>query len=221
MATEDFTTFTEVDVPGYISVDDANTITVTSMIRNCSCWVQKSYGADHFDPDDFEHLVDYNGDAGPDDGSVCGLWGISNGQFTMADMDSNNDGLSVYYGDNSRVVTLRRDDGGGSEDATGSGYDGQHYLKIKGDSNTGYCYVYSDASRTTLEDTLTRDITAVGTKEYCFTAWSRESTNRANNAVTCTIENLDLQEAAGWGGEYCGVSVDEFDGVTPDEIDGV
>jgi hypothetical protein len=27
--------------------------------------------------------------------------------------------------------------------------------------------------------------------------------------------------AGGWGGEFCGVSVDEFDGVTPDEIDGV
>jgi hypothetical protein len=26
---------------------------------------------------------------------------------------------------------------------------------------------------------------------------------------------------AGWGGEYCGISVEEFDGVTPEEIDGV
>ena len=36
------------------------------------------------------------------------------------------------------------------------------------------------------------------------------------------VQNMDLQEAvAGWGGEFCGVAVDEFDGVTPDEIDGV
>jgi len=200
-AYEDFTTYTEVDPNTKVTVT-ATRVTLSQLIRNEATYVCADKGAGHFG--NFEHLIDvYITDVEAGDGSsrsAGAIWSLSNTVGTVSDMESG-DILDIYISQigstddqfNLRMVQLT----GGVVD--GSDISGNYnagtalYLTIDRTGTTVTCKIYTDASRTTLDDTLTFSGSST-TYRYLEVGVSIEATSDPNDYVTFYVENLDLQE---------------------------
>jgi len=190
---ENFTTYTEVDEDGDITVTDTK-VTVSSMRRDALSYVRKDYGAGFFD--NFEHnieiLIDSVGGGGL---ALVGTWAVSNGSSSIQDMDTNNEGIVVYVykpTTGSQRIYLR--------DYTNNNYDNYvcledkiYYLTIERSGTTTTCEIYNSSLRTAsyLEDTLT--ITSgAETYQYIFAIISLKSANSPTIELSCFSQNLEL-----------------------------
>jgi len=191
MGYEDFTTYTEGDTGGYLSVA-ANVITATAMPYNAEAWVKKDYGANHFE--DFEHL---HKAVVTESELYCYaiLWGLTTNDATRTghEFNVNADGIVICIQNNLSAnvrihfaTHLAPPDSYQTASTTGT-----FYFTTKRAGTVGTCKIYSDAARTNLLDTLT--VTLPTTKyRYLIAMASRESAG--TEAISCTSENLDLQE---------------------------
>jgi hypothetical protein len=196
MAYEDFTTYTEVDTGGDISIAAAK-ITVDTMRRGEKSYCYKDYGAGHFG--DYEFLVTAycslaELQASPISGASCSICdtgntippyagdGLNSGQRNMFIRTS--DGLAIYCQD---INT-------GNFDSYSCSTSTVYYLKIKRSGTTAYDYIYSDSARTNLLDTLSQS-TQSTTYRYLVVIRSANSSTGAELQFTGYVENLDLQES--------------------------
>ena len=185
---EDFTTYTEVDEDGDLTVT-ATRITVDAMRFDAVSYVRDSKGSGHFG--DFEHLVALCFGAF-DSPSFIGGWAVTSGQSTLQDMLDNDDGIAMWFWRNAagqhRIAT--RDCTNDDNDFWDCSAD-DYWLTIERAGTTFTCKIYSDASRTTLEDTLSHSC-GTDTYQYVFGCYSRDATG--SGEAGGYIEYIDLQE---------------------------
>lgn len=205
MAVEDFTTYTEVD-PNSKVAPLSTEIQVRALQKNQIAYVYDDKGVDHFDGD-FEHLITIVPISGDTGNALSLTWVLSNYVGTQQDhADTSQSYLYVQHNNNhstnERRIVLGEVDSGS---ATAESYVfvplDTKYLKIVRDEAVGtygtlYCYIYSDAERTTLITTLS--VTLNSSKKdfrYLYGVMSREHATETFD-IDFDVENLDIQEAA-------------------------
>lgn len=159
---EDFTIYIEQDVNSHITVAEL-IITFTSLDCNEDAWVRKDFGIDFFSGN-FAHqsIIKATGHA---DAGMAGVWALSNILDDLKGIDdAAGDFLSVLMlydtGASAYKLRLRECDSGTLyDDEYTIAVDTEYYLTIHRDESVGafgtlYCYIYSDAERTDLLDTL-------------------------------------------------------------------
>jgi len=207
---EDFTTYTEVDEDGDITVT-ATKCDVDTMRRDALSYVRKDKGAGHFT--DFEHLVTCRCTAG-DNGANCGIWALSNGSNTVAQMITNTEGLSCvfYHGAAAALALILVDRNSGNSDTSIALVEGTiYYLTIERNDTTLTCKIYDDSDRTNLIDTLSVVCTTLAYR-YAFGIISREDSGTPTPTLTFYSEDLYLQEG-GEGAEEWSNSLNSITGV--------
>jgi len=209
MPFENFTTYTEEDPLSRLTVTSSK-VTCTQMRRDDDCWVVKDKGTDHFDSD-FEHLLkaEYTEFTNNTIGGWQINWMLANLAGTFYDIrtDNSDDCLqvdTVWYNAGSQIILILTECVAGTPYSDGSGSiaeDTPVYLRVKRDEGVGtygtlYGYVYSDAARTTLEDTM---VLTLHEKEDFRYIYGMNSFGEASAAqyISGYTENLDLQEAVG------------------------
>ena len=207
MAVENYTTYSEYDASGLVTVA-ANTLAVAGN-NNTAFSVHKVFAAGHFSGD-FEHVVAaaLNKDSAANL-AWCPFWGLSNETAESAHSfkeikAASGDCLYIaQYEDSDSRIWFRLSEistGTEYEDYYRSGsYDTWYYCEIERDESTGtygtlLCRIYSDESRTSLVDTLS---VTLHEKEDFRTVYAVSSYyNNSNRPYSQEIKNLDLQEAA-------------------------
>lgn len=187
MTLEDFTTYTEVDEEGTITVT-SHEIT-GSVDRHVDTYVYKDFGAGHFG--DFEHLHDAEVVAPKGNAGMAGVWGVSN---QINDRLSWTTGLVVLYNYVAapNQINMYLID----EESTNADYDTitaiRYYHTTKRAGTSATSKYYSDAARTNLIGTLAVTC-ATTTLRYCYGSVSSD-----DNSHGCDLgfssKNLDLQE---------------------------
>ena len=206
MAVENYTTYSEYDASGKVTVG-ANTLAVAGN-NNTAFSVHKVFAAGHFSAD-FEHVVAVmlNND-GASNLASCPFWGLSNETAESAHsfkqiQAASGDCLYIRQYEDTKGVWIRLGEistGTDYSDEWRSGeYDTWYYCEIERDESTGtygtlLCRIYSDESRSTLVDTLS---VTLHEKEDFRTVYAVSSYyNNSNRPYSQEIKNLDLQEAA-------------------------
>lgn len=200
MAYEDFTDYVEEDPNNRFTVT-SNKIDISGLQADENAYVYKDKGVDHFDGD-FEHLLETYIESGDTGGSV-NSWVLAN---VVAERDGANENMlflvSYRYTDSSIRLYLMELDGSSAsyEIYTGSLLT-SYYLKIKRDESAGdygtlYCYVYDDAERTNLVDTLTVAL-HTSKKDFRYIYGAQSHNHSDSSAITGYTQNLDLQEVTG------------------------
>ena len=191
MAVENFTTYTEVDEGGDITVT-ASKCDVDTMRRDALSYVRKDMGAGHFG--DFEHLVTCRMTAAAQDGQA-NIWGMSNGSNTDAALATNNDGMRVcfYQGAVNYVLILADWVNAVGDPSVPLVLGTIYYLTIRRSGTDLTCEIYDDSDRTNLIDTLAVAC-SVTTFRYIFGLMSEDLDDSGDATITCYSENLELKE---------------------------
>lgn len=199
MAFENFTTYTEFDEKGSVSVA-ANRIDIDTLTRDEIARVFKDFGVDFFDGD-FEHRTHYNMSFVGNPASVVFHWQLANvvkDGFAM--QSANDDYLALrFLGQNIRLVEF--DNSTLYEDIFAISLDTDYYTRIIRDESIGTygtlsCLIYSDAERTTLVDTLSVTLhTSKKDFRYLY-AVNTLDTGSVEPGITAFFENYDLQLVA-------------------------
>ena len=185
MAVEDFTTYTEIDEDGDLTVT-ATKIDVSTMRRDALSYVRVDKGAGTIG--EFFHYITvhvgtYNTNAS------CGVWAVSaDPSNTIEQMSDNDDGICVELRGTQFFVT----------DYTNNNFDSYihnstnttYYLTVRRYNAGVMVRFYSDSDRDTLLDTLHIN-SGVNTYQYLYGLVSREGSTFTSDSVTCYTENLD------------------------------
>lgn len=188
MATEDFTTYTEVDPNSDIAVT-ASRLTIDTMRRDVAAYVKKDYGAIYFR--NFKHDVATKLTAAQIlAGFSC--WGVSNGSNTRKEMGDNDEGQDVRIGHDGSALKLQvQDHETANKDDMSISLDTTYYLTITRVDTSLTVAVYSDAARTTLLDTLS--ITCGDARyQYVFGVLSSAGAVYVASTASGWIEDLAL-----------------------------
>lgn len=204
MAYEDWTTWTEVDTNGDLTVA-ANTITIDSCRQDADGVVWKDYGVDHFG--NFSN-IEIDGDVNTgvsETNSTYTFIGMSNNTsyLNWRDMWLNEEGWVVQRymhasTANSSKIALRACDGLDSDDTVYSTTHRHVYLDCHRNGAVLTIDIYDDALRTVLYDTLT--VTDPGVNyRYCMcgSAYHCVGCGNADKEITGWVYNLDLHEVVG------------------------
>jgi len=159
---EDFTTYIEQDANYHIAATELE-ITFENLDCNEDAWVRKDFGIDFFSGN-FAHQLMVKA-TGHDDAGMAGVWAMTNILDDLKGIeDASGDFLSLIMlydtGASAYKLRLRECDSGTLyDDDYTIAVDTEYYLTIHRDETVGsfgtlYCYVYSDAERTDLIDTL-------------------------------------------------------------------
>jgi PKD repeat protein len=166
---EILSTYTEVD-PGDHIVINATKATITNMPRSGSYYLYKDFGVDNFNAIDIH--------------ATCLITSTSQnyGEFsvvtitnTLADLGSiPSPAVSVVVHKNSSgeyVIVLMRGHNTAHVDSIVLSADTPYYVTLQraASSDTCYCYIYSDAARTVLVDTLSLSGFGTGSFRYVMT----------------------------------------------------
>lgn len=202
---EDFSLYAQIDPDENITVTSTR-VTFDHLTRNESAFVYKDKGYGYFAYNfevDFEwYFADGTGASG-----LQSIWTVSN---VVNDRNSlytaDDDYLTVYsrpYGsspDTYEKLTLEECDSG-TVYTDVSSYSGHtmgtsNYIKIVRDEDVGtygtlYCYIYSDAAMTTLEDTLS--LTLHSKKDFRY-IYALQSNNTGEDSLweSGYIQNVDI-----------------------------
>lgn len=201
MALENFITYTEVDPLNRFTITSHN-IDVFNLSKSEDAYVYFDKGVDHFDGD-YEHLEDAIIHNTTSHRSECGLWGLSNVVDDRNTLRSTYDvhSLSAFYETPDIFFSLTEGVSGSSyTDSFLSGsFETAYYFKIIRDESIGtygtlYCYIYDDAERTSLVDTLSLALHEKRDFRYVY-AVSSYNTGGTTRHFYADINNLDLGEA--------------------------
>ena len=195
---EDFTTYTEVDTGNFLT-ETATRITATNLTATPDAYVYSDKGVDHF-AGDFEHLITYRLTGGT--GNMFLPWMVANDLDDRQGLYSTSKpfySIDLDYAGAATTIYLREFNGTHYTDTYVATTDVIWYLKIKRDEAIGtygtlYCYVYDNAARTNLIDTLI--LTLHDFRDYRYVYGFNNSNDGGTNTVNGYSENLDLQEGA-------------------------
>ncbi|KKL71872.1 hypothetical protein LCGC14_2090580 [marine sediment metagenome] len=201
MAFEDLSTYTEVD-PNSRLTKTTRRVAWTALQRDEDAYIYYDKGADHFSGDFTHHLtIDTTAAGTTSPGSKVFCWAITNLVNDMKGIQgSSGDYFAVFlYRSFTGVFEIYLEECNGGipqQTAYTAALNTIYYLKVVRDESVGtygtiYCYIYSDAARTTLLATLTQTIdTAKRDFRYVFACntWNSGETV----AMTGYTENLEL-----------------------------
>jgi hypothetical protein len=193
MAYEDFTTFTEVDPGGWVTVT-ASRCNVVNADTDLLYYVRADRGAGHFG--DFERLLTFHLGSGSKN-SRGGTWGVSNGASAYVDMAGANDGIAHFVARystgayNNSFIDFTND----NSDSFTPTINTTYYFTFKRAGTTFTCKVYSDAARTNLLDTLSF-VCGTTTYRYIYGIVGWHDTPHGGADLDYYSENLSLQEAS-------------------------
>jgi len=225
MATEDFTTYTEVEGANAVITIDANTIDCDDIRNDEISHVSKDFTADYF-AGDFEFLVNIFADASGHIGiySYHGVWALAN---AVADLDAlgvaNANYLAVGWlreGAADKYIRLQESDGGDGgtiySDASAAITEGiWYYLRIKrdeavGDFGTLTCDIYTSVADRTNEENAFDNLTIPGGLHTAKRDWrylyGMLSFTHSVNSIGSWFTVEDLEIVSG-GGEPPGGSI--------------
>lgn len=207
----DFNTFTEEDPNGHIAIESSSSI-AHDAYKDEDAYLYKDYGAGYFGTE-FTHYLEVI----PDGFTVVGInaigtcWAITNDVEDWGDLTRPFLGLRWYnQGANPRLELIEA-----SAPPTEQ-YDhsidlvlgNRYYLTIVRDSTTLKCYIYSDAKRNTLVDTLTITLEHPNeTYRYLFVALSlnQASADHFDHTVRSLAWGFSI---GGWVNTGCGGIID-------------
>lgn len=196
---EDFTTYTEVD-PGSDLTVTATKIDAVDMARGADTYVADDKGANHFDGD-FEHLFEFYMDSADKSSISPSVWAMANLADSAQDLfDGGNDSykiavftpaipnISLYEID---FPTLYFDT------SVNLAYDTLYYVTVKRDESIGsfgqlQCFIYDDAGRTSLVDTLALTL-HTDLKDFRW-VYGTQNEGTGSGEFTGFVQNLNLQE---------------------------
>jgi len=192
MATENLTTYTEVDAGGDLTVTSTR-VTHTTMGANVVNYLYDSKGAAHWSGDfviDFEH---YHSQANGGFSSAF-LASISD---TLGDLYTVGTCLGTYVEGTGFTPYVMDIDSAGNWDAFSSASnltaDTLFYSTMTRDGNTLYWDIYNDSARTDLFDFA--NITIVNTSQTFEYMFATSSINFAEaNTISGYVQNIDLNE---------------------------
>jgi len=193
LATEDYTTYTEYDPNGVLTVTSSE-ITAEDMDRDIDAYVYLDKGVGHFG--DFEHKLTVMGKGTSQAYAVGHMWILSNDiddgnnanglHLLMNEGSSYGKDWKIILGEGTGFCSDNRDDY--ADDCN----DTYRYLTIKRAGTTLTCKIYSDEARTNLLDTLSLTV-ATTTYQYIYAIASHNSGSSACN-FDGMVKDLDLQE---------------------------
>lgn len=193
---EDFTTYTEVDVPADRINITSSKITITSADRDENCYVYKDKGSNFFSGD-FEHWMTVSTTA--NEYFQGNYWGLSN---ELGSLNTWTNGIYLSIHNTGPAIYLTELD---NNSVYNDGYtfvgDTPLYIEVIRDEEIGtygtiYAYIYSDSDHTILLDTLSVTLhTSKKDFQYIY------GITCSNDGVTGRdwdgyIENLSLAESA-------------------------
>ena len=192
MAIENFTTYTEVDASGVITVTSTR-CTALNCDRDIEAYVYKDFGAAYFDALDIYVTIYIDTNTQNAGTQVFGL-------ADNIEDASNWDALSfgIQHGKTTPGTPRMSMQQGVSG---GDYYDGStntpYYLHIERDAgnDTITCKIYDDAGRTNLVDTLTRSGYSTETWRYAYAIASYNDGNTGRD-YDGYVENLDFSPGA-------------------------
>jgi len=192
MAYEDFTTYTEYDTPNRLS-KTASRVTFTGLQLNDEVYISDDKGANHFG--NFEHLFTIKITSSDASDTNMTIWTVSDTLDTFSALWVANANAIVcnIYSDSGNLALGIRDCNNYNGDwmspipTVGTVY----YCTAKRDGSTGTIKIYSDATRTTLIDTVTITVNTALLR-YIIPVSSYE--NASTNVISGYHEYLDLQE---------------------------
>lgn len=206
---EDFTTFTEVDEGGNITIDSATKVSWSGLLsRDKTGYVYKDYTANHFDGDfthQFEIQFSNVGDA-----QVGIFWMLASSVGDLVDiMTANEDACAFYVYDNAESLNLRFYEAGSAADqdswiAHGPQASTTYYVNVTRDDDGGadstgqlVFYIRTGSHVGVLQDTLTVDASAgeQNDYQYGYVCATYDDSGNANTTDGFT-QNLDLNETA-------------------------
>ena len=192
MATEDLTTYTEVDPDNRVVVTTTRCTTTNEPGTETATWVYKDKDAGHFG--DFEHKFDLYMTS-MQNGSCMAHHTVSNIVESWTDAyGANHQGLSTRTncGSGGDKIIAIRDFNSHNSDAFTNLIDTNYYCTAERNSTTYTLKIYSDSGRTTLLDTLSLTCTTT-TLRYIFAhlCYDQAATYGTQSGY---LENLDLQE---------------------------
>lgn len=158
MGIENFTLYTKVD-PGSDITVAADSITVATMRRDVTSYVKYSYPAGTFG--NFTHTLDMNWTAASADSAAAGIWGLSNSSYVIVGAGigfaTNAEGLQLVINRTAsnqyRLYVVDRASGA-SDFINWTSAPGWRYLLIQRIGGLLTCLIYTNSSRTTLEDAI-------------------------------------------------------------------
>lgn len=194
---EDFTSYTEQDPNGDVSVAE-NEVSFTDLeARGSDTWVYDDKGVGHFDG--FEHQLDFETTAHTTSPKVSihfvwalsnvvedgRYWDVNSSQAVGTDWHAT-DGLKLWCPENGNI------------DQYGSvSLNTRYYLTLSRDAGATSLveYIYDDADRTNLLDSLSVSVPASRTYRHVF---ALNTYNLGDSGITASgdVRNLDLGEAA-------------------------
>lgn len=202
MATEDLTTYTEVDPNSKLTVI-SNKITCINLYRPDGAYIYKNKGLNFFDADfihNFEIFIDgttvFNSHAFP--------WMMSNDLDVFINLkDASKSFICVYlfqFNDFSQIYIVEEHAGGEYTQNYNLSYDENYYLQIERDESVGtygtlYLRIYSDSSRITLLTTLTLNLHSKIDFKYIFAMNSMDDSGSETSAFNGYVQNYDLNLA--------------------------
>ena len=147
---ENFTTYHQIDPEGNITITYSR-VTWTTANRNVAASVYKNYGTGYIT--DFQQRITIYLSVHPQNGAV-GVWGISNGNFTLQTMINKADGISLFWSSDEHKLILR--------DITANVHDTSitlnlstiYYLTINRQRAVTSVYIYTDSDRKLMIDSI-------------------------------------------------------------------
>lgn len=199
MTTEDFTTWTEVDAGGKITVDSATKVSWTLLDNYDTAYLYKDYGTDYFTS--FTHDIDLRFSYIEDTAAPLRVhMGYSSTAGTYEGIRFVSPSFFITIreeGANDAKIVVIESDGVSSAVSTQGTYIMQHntyyYLRIKKTSSNITCYIYSDSDRTTLLDTITHTLIYTNSNySHMLVPTSQGASAGATGDSTGYLENLNL-----------------------------
>ncbi len=186
---QDFTTYTEVDTGAKLTVT-ASRITAANMLRNEDCYVYKDFGASYFDGLKIYFEI-YNSSTAADQG----IGGLGLTQTTINDLNAwaTPDIRISAYSVTPPTLNLAR--GATTTDTSIGLADNTLYyctLSRAAGGDVVTLDIYSDASRTTLVDTLS--VSGFGTNKFRYLYGMASHNSATNIRWDGYVQNLDLNK---------------------------
>jgi len=203
-ATEDFTTYEELDPETKITLETTIITAVGLEKEDSDTWVYYDKGSGYFD--DFTHTFDGVGDTMQSGAPDVAIWGLSNVVDSWNDWDSNTNeavAITVQRGTDYDNFKYYLEEFENSDNDVSITFPRQvwTYLKAIREGTNLQIEIYSDVERTSLEDTLSITLTADRTYQHIFIC-SKSNSGSAGTDNSYRMANLDLNAGAPEDEEY-------------------
>lgn len=169
MATEDLTTYTEVDTSSRLTVTSSS-VTVSSLARSETAYVYKDFGADYFAGDfSVRFQMNVSSVSGELAGIVIGAFGDTLGTLTDL-LGGDCVYINVLYLSSNLNFTLAARSGGASQgsDSTVLSTSTDYYFEYTRTGTSFTCDIYDDSGYSNLVDSLTLTLGSGDSYRYCY-----------------------------------------------------